>query len=126
MLLAMNEEAMRPDFETLRATLRRGKGLHVPMIELGVHPMIKEKLIGRPVMTLQDDIEFWQKAGYDYVKLQPGADFNRSKIGLEEHVTFNEDGTLGRKWASEGSGVISTFEGICRRTELLSTQGRCG
>ena len=101
---------MRPDFETLKTTLLRGKGRHVPMIELGIHPTIKEKFMGRPVMTLQDDVEFCQKAGYDYVKLQPGADFNPSKTGLEEHVTFNEDGSLFRKWASEGSGVISCFE----------------
>jgi uroporphyrinogen decarboxylase len=101
---------MRPDFETLRTTLKRGKGTHVPMIELGVHPSIKEKHMGRPIMTLQDDVEFWEKAGYDYVKLQPVADFNPAKIGLSEHVTFNEDGTLFRKWAAEGSGVISSME----------------
>jgi len=105
---------MRPDFASLRTTLRRGKGEHVPMIELGVHPTIKEKLIGRPVMTLSDDVEFWHKAGYDYVKLQPIADFNPAKISLEEHITFNEDGTLFRKWASEGTGVISSFEDIDR------------
>ena len=103
---------MRPDFETLRTTLRRGKGNHIPMIELGIHPTIKDRFRDRPVLTLQDDVEFWQKAGYDYVKLQPIADFNPSKIGIEEHVTFNEDGSLYRKWASEGSGVISSVEDL--------------
>jgi uroporphyrinogen decarboxylase len=44
------------------------------------------------------------------VKLQPGADFNPSKIGFGEHVTFNEDGSLFRKWASEASGIISNLE----------------
>ena len=82
------------------------------MIELGVHPTIKERFMERPVLTLQDEVEFSEKAGYDYVKLQPVADFNPSKIGLEEHVTFSEDGTLFRKWASEGSGIISSVQDL--------------
>lgn len=103
---------MRPDLEQLKKTLRRGKGTFVPMIELGVHPNIKARLLGREVLTLSDDIEFWHKAGYDYVKIQPGADFNPGKIGVEENLTFNEDGTLFRKWASEDSGVITSFEDL--------------
>ncbi len=98
---------MRPDIEQLKKTLRRGKGTHVPLIELGVHPKIKQRFIGREIVTLKDDIDFWHAAGYDYVKLQPAADFNPGKIGLSENLTFNEDGTLFRKWASENSGVIS-------------------
>jgi uroporphyrinogen decarboxylase len=98
---------MRPDVEQLKKTLRRGKGTHVPLIELGVHPKIKQRFIGREIVTLKDDIDFWHAAGYDYVKLQPAADFNPGKIGLSENLTFNEDGTLFRKWASENSGVIS-------------------
>ncbi len=98
---------MRPDITQLIKTLRRGQGTHVPMIELGVHPKIKERFLGREVRTLQDDIDFWCKAGYDYTKLQPVVDFNPAKIGLSEHLTYNEDGTLFRKWASENKGVIS-------------------
>jgi uroporphyrinogen decarboxylase len=101
---------MRPDFEQLRKTVKRGKGTHVPQIELGVHPKIKERLLGRPVGSLEDDIEFWLKAGYDYIKLQPGADFNPAKIGLDQNLTFNEGGTFSRKWATENSGVITSTE----------------
>lgn len=105
---------MRPDIEQLKLTLRRGKGRFVPMIELGVHPIIKERFLGREIKTLQDDIEFWHKAGYDYVKLQPVADFNPAKIGAQEHLTYHEDGTLNRKWASESKGVIASFEDLER------------
>jgi uroporphyrinogen decarboxylase len=101
---------MRPDATQLLRTLRRGKGTHIPMIELGVHPKMKGRFLGKEVVTLQDDIEFWHKAGYDYVKLQPAADFNPAKIGMAEHLTYNEDGTLFRKWASENNGVISSVE----------------
>jgi uroporphyrinogen decarboxylase len=100
----------RPDIEQLIKTLRRGKGSYVPSAELGIHPRIKEKFIGRPLQTLRDDVEFWHKAGYDYIKLQPKVDFNPGNIGAANGVTYNPDGTVFRKWASEGSGVITTVE----------------
>lgn len=105
---------MRPDLEQLKLTLRRGKGRFVPMIELGVHPKVKERFLGREIKTLGDDIDFWYKAGYDYVKLQPVADFNPGKIGVEQNLTYNEDGTLFRKWASEKKGVIPSLEDMER------------
>ena len=105
---------MRPDIEQLKLTLKLAKGRHVPVVELGVHPKIKARLIGREILTLADEIEFWQKAGYDYIKLQPVADFNPAKIGVEDNLTFNEDGTLFRKWASENRGVIATLEDLER------------
>lgn len=101
---------MRPNIDQFKLTLKRGKGLFVPLAELGVHPKIKSRFIGREIETLADDVEFWHKAGYDYIKLQPVADFNPGKIGLEENLTFNEDGTLFRKWASESRGVITSIE----------------
>jgi uroporphyrinogen decarboxylase len=105
---------LRPDFAQFEKTIRRGKGAHVPQIELGVHPKIKERFLGRPLVSLEDDIEFWFKAGYDYVKLQPGADFNPGKIGVDQNLTFNEDGTVFRKWATENAGVISSMEDLAK------------
>lgn len=101
---------MRPNIDHLKTTLKRGKAPYVPQIELGIHPIIKEKFIGKKIVTLQDEIEFWYKAGYDYIKLQPGVDFNPGKIGDEQHATFQEDGTISRKWATEGKGIISSTE----------------
>ncbi|MCB0282747.1 MAG: nucleoside 2-deoxyribosyltransferase [Calditrichaeota bacterium] len=100
---------MRPDIEQFKKTLKRGKAEYIPLAELGIHPLIKEKLLGRPITTLKDDVDFWHKAGYDYIKLQPGADFNPQAVGLDGKVTFNEDGTLSRKWAAHSKGVISSF-----------------
>jgi uroporphyrinogen decarboxylase len=101
---------MRPDITQFIMTLRRGKGSHVPNAELGVHPLIKEAILGRPVVTLEDDIAFWHRAGYDYIKLQPGVDFNPARIGASEHLTFSQDGTVVRKWASESHGIVTTEE----------------
>ena len=98
----------RPDITRLITTLRRGRADCVPNAELGVSPVIKELLIGRPVVTLEDDIEFWHRAEYDYIKLQPGADFNPAGVGSSRNVTVSEEGGIRRKWASESRGVISS------------------
>lgn len=100
----------KPDIENFINTLRnKGSGM-IPIAELGVHPLIKGKFIGRDIINLQDDIDFWYQAGYDYIKLQPKADFNPEQIGTNNKVTFNNDGSVFRKWASEGKGVISNYD----------------
>jgi len=101
---------MRPDIEQFKKTLKRQKAEYIPICELGIHQTVKEKLLGKPINSLKDDIQFWHKAGYDYIKLQPKADFNPSKIGLSDKKSFKEDGTLSYDWASEGKGVISSWE----------------
>lgn len=101
---------MRPNIEHLKTTLKRGKAPYVPLIELGIHPLVKQKFIGKKILSLQDDVEFWYKAGYDYVKLQPGVDFNPGKIGDDQRATFQQDGTISRKWATEGKGIITSIE----------------
>ncbi len=101
---------MRPNIDYLIQTLRRKKTPYVPLIELGIHPVIKERYLGRKIVTLKDDVDFWHSAGYDYIKLQPAVDFNPGKIGDVEQAVFQEDGTISRKWATEGRGVITSFE----------------
>jgi len=78
--------------------------------ELGVHPWIKERFIGRPIATLADEVQFWFQAGYDYVKLQPGVNFNPGNAGPTTNVMYNQDGTVFRKWASENAGVITSVD----------------
>ncbi len=99
-----------PNIEAFLRTLKRQNANYIPLAELGVHPKIKEKIIKRPLTELKDEIEFWFTAGYDYVKLQPKADFNPLKIGLDNNLSYNDDGTVFRKWASESSGVINNFD----------------
>lgn len=100
------------DIEQFKLTLRRGKADYVPLAELGIHPSIKAKYIGRPVVSLQNDVEFWHTAGYDYIKLQPIADFNPGRLFLQDatNTTFNADGTVFRKWATEGKGSVTDWQ----------------
>ena len=103
---------MNPNIEQFKLTLKRGKAGYVPIAELGIHPIIKERLLGRPVKSLKDDVDFWYKAGYDYIKLQPIADFNPGKLFLQdnENSTLNDDGAVSRNWATEGKGIITSMD----------------
>lgn len=98
-----------PDIEQLKLTLKRGKGKYIPLAELGIHPIIKEKFLGRPVKTLQDDIDFWYNAGYDYIKIQPKANFDPEQAGAKNNVMVSEDGTVLRKWAEDSNGLITSL-----------------
>jgi uroporphyrinogen decarboxylase len=99
-----------PDISSFLKTLKREKVEYYPLAELGVHPKVKELFLSKKINGLEDEVNFWNKAGYDYIKLQPKADFNPMKIGVDKNVSYNDDGTVFRKWASEKNGVISNLE----------------
>ncbi|HSP89165.1 MAG TPA: uroporphyrinogen decarboxylase family protein [Ignavibacteriaceae bacterium] len=96
---------MPPDITQLIKTLRREKADYIPIVELGIHPRIKEKFLNRPILNLNDEVEFWHKAGYDYIKLQPV--FNFDPFSVKANKNFPD---TSRKWAPEGEGLIKNFE----------------
>lgn len=62
----------RPDFSQLRKTLLRdGQPEYVPFYELFVNVEIQEAILGKPVPSRVDTVEFYHKAGYDYVPTWP-------------------------------------------------------
>ncbi len=61
-----------PDFNQLKKVLfQDGKPDYVPLYELFVNREIIEVLLGRKVTTKADQVEFYYKAGYDYVPVWP-------------------------------------------------------
>ena len=63
----------QPDFERFRTMLlRKGEPDRVPLGDISVHPILKQAVLGRPVRTLEDEVAFWGRAGYDYVPLEQG------------------------------------------------------
>lgn len=103
----------QPDFARLRkALLNEGEPDRVPNLELGVHPTFKSQLIGRPCTGVSDEIEFAQKAGYDFIKLQPGIDMNPGKIlpAGGAQITSTAHGAVQRRWADEHQGIITSLE----------------
>jgi uroporphyrinogen decarboxylase len=62
-----------PNFERARrAMLRQGEGDRVPLFELSIHKEIQEAILARPVVHLQDQVDFWRTAGYDFVSVRAG------------------------------------------------------
>jgi len=92
-----------PDFANFTSTLLNQKSRYAPLIELGIDPSIKQAILGRPVRTIQDDIEFMAGMGYDFIKIQPAInmDLNRTLVGTA--------GTSDRAWSAEGEGLITNW-----------------
>jgi uroporphyrinogen decarboxylase len=60
-----------PDFERLRKTVRHEEPDRVPLLECLVEYPIQSQFLGREVKAddLESQIEFWYKAGYDYIPI---------------------------------------------------------
>jgi len=127
--LAVSETIMdhsrKPNFENLRrALLRQGTPDYVPIVEFSVDCDVKAAFLGRPIQNLQDEVEFWVKAGYDFVPLQagirsvirPGLSVSEKSVQVPRQrqgraaysIYSTEDRTI--TWAEEGRGVISNRE----------------
>jgi uroporphyrinogen decarboxylase len=91
-----------PDFERLRQTLFNKDAGTVPLIELGIDPGVKAAILGHPLKTPQDDIEFMRLMGYDFIKIQPkfNLPLNRQQLS----------GQSQRLWSSEHSGLVTNMQ----------------
>lgn len=69
-----------PSFERLRKTLLlQGKADRTPLFDFNINKEIKEKMLGRPLVTAKDEIDFWMNSGYDYVQMRliPNSPFGK-------------------------------------------------
>src|ERR1035437_7240818 len=66
--------SMDPDFSRIQRTVRREEADRVPLVEILVDFAIQSQFLGRPVTAddLPAQVEFWTRAGYDYVPLVLG------------------------------------------------------
>lgn len=133
----------QPDFENrlLKTIFCEGKADRVPIVEAGIASPVKERFLGHPITTLKDEVDFWYKAGYDFVPLESGLrtiidaaihhegtgrfegntpdtlivaqakQFAIDKLSAFRLTTSNEDGST-RTWAPEGKGFIASLEDL--------------
>lgn len=107
---------MQPNFERLRKVLlRKEEPDYVPLGDISVHPILKEAIMGRPVRTLEDDVAFWGKAGFDHVPLEQGFQLTdvirkQSMHTIEANYAFETSEMQTRSWATEGKGLITTMK----------------
>lgn len=95
----------KPNFEHFQKTLFNKTNDYIPLIELGIHPEIREKIMGKPVLTVAEEIAFMRSLGYDYIKVQPTID-----IDTNRSVAKNANVATDRSWSSEHDGVVQSWE----------------
>ena len=98
-----------PDFERFRKALTGGEPDRVPACECVIDLPIKEAFLGKPIKTLEDDIEFWYRAGYDYyityMNGHVAPDRRKDKKFIEKYGISKTAG-----WASGGSWITDWDE----------------
>ncbi len=114
-------EMIEPNFERFRTVLLRSREPdYVPLGDIGVHPLLKQGVLGWPVRSLEDEVAFWSMAGYDYVPIEQGLQLTdvirrQSMREIEAHYAADTTDTQVRSWATEGKGLITAradFEAI--------------
>jgi len=126
-----------PDFEQFRkAVMRDGKPDYVPFYELFANVEIMEAILGKKITDRASTIEFYYKAGYDYLPTFPGMCMvlgnliDRSqgypikdwetfeKYVWPESVNYQEFETVGPR-LPEGMKMIGQTGGIFETAEKL-------
>ncbi len=103
---------LNPDFSRLEAALRREEPDRVPLFEAEIAIPIQEWFLGREINSAADELEFYIRAGYDFVPVLPP--FFSPRL---MRTAFDKDGTLGegareRAWLTESEGIIKTIKDV--------------
>ena len=62
----------KPDFERYMTTLHCEEPDRVPLGDWHVDGLPKESFMGRKIVTLEDQVDFWYTAGFDFVTSSSG------------------------------------------------------
>jgi len=87
-----------------------GQPDRVPLAELKVDVEVKESFLGKAVRDVKTDVEFWVKAGYDYIRLRANYDFHQRASTIRRFGYAVYGGEQERRWAAQGKGVITSIE----------------
>lgn len=102
----------QPDFGRVRrALLRDGEPDRVPLLDISIDRSLKERFIGRPILHVADEVEFWAGAGYDGVPVEQGIQLDVKRVAmtrLSAAYGVDQSHLLDRDWAPEGQGLIGS------------------
>ena len=105
---------LKPNFERYMIALHCEEPDRVPQGDWHVDQRPKEAFIGKSVKTLQDHVDFWYRAGYDYVTASSGI---LEPVRAPEGMTTKGEGVhteygdrVSREWAQTHEGVLTTWE----------------
>ncbi|MFH1477509.1 MAG: uroporphyrinogen decarboxylase family protein [Verrucomicrobiota bacterium] len=105
----------RPDFTQLRQTLfRSGKPAYVPFYELFVNNSVMERLLDKKITTRIDTVEFYYRAGYDYVPIWPGVPAKRGNLvdRREGYPIQDRVGFDAYEWPTTAQVTFTEFEDV--------------
>ncbi len=104
----------KPDFERYMTTLHCQEPDRVPLGDWHVDQLPMENYLGRKITSLQDQIDFWYAAGFDYMTTSSGI---LEPVRAPEGMTVKGDAVeteyeqvREREWALEHDGVITSWE----------------
>lgn len=104
----------KPDFERYMTALRCEEPDRVPLGDWHIDKLPMEAFMGKKISTLQEQIEFWYTAGFDYVTTSSGL---LEPVRAPEGMTVKADAIKTqyeeereREWALEGEGIITNWE----------------
>ena len=105
---------LKPNFERYMIALHCEEPDRVPQGDWHVDQRPKEAFMGRPVKTLQDHVDFWYNAGFDYVTASSGilepvrAPEGMMTKGEGVHTEYGDK--VSREWANTHEGVLTNWE----------------
>jgi uroporphyrinogen decarboxylase len=100
-----------PDFSRLEAALRREEADRVPLFEAEIAIPIQEWFLGREIDTAEDEVEFYIRAGYDFVPALPPFFAPRLMRTASDHGEIS-DADRERAWLTESEGLIKTVKDV--------------
>ena len=104
----------KPDFDRYMTALHCQEPNRVPLGDWHVDQRPKEGFMGRKLVTLQDHVDFWYTAGFDFVTASSGilepvrAPEGMTTKGEAVHTEYGD--RVSREWAHEHEGVITNWE----------------
>ena len=105
---------LKPDFERVMTALHCEEPDRVPLGDWHVDQRPKEAFLGRPIKTLQDHVDFWHTAGFDFVTSSSGilepvkAPKGMTVKGVGVHTEYGD--RVSREWAYTHEGVLTSWE----------------
>jgi len=103
-----------PDIRRFVETLWLREPDFVPIADLGVDPPAKEALLGRPILDAATDVDFWYRAGYDFISLRPGYEFPHTMPGTTTTGAphYEKEGEARQPVSVTAAGVIHDFKDL--------------
>jgi len=108
-----------PAFERVLTAIRLEEPDRVPLAEVWVDSEVKDAYLGFPVRSLEDDVNFWQTAGYDFIALDsdlyatPQIQRNLVKQVTNLSIVLGSH-QIKRNWVDTKAGVVNDREDVRR------------